>query len=173
MKSTVMGGIAALTLAACAGMDAGYGPRATVELQPASGTHVRGQVTFTPSGDGVRAVGEITGHSAGRKGFHIHDKGDCSAPDAMSAGGHYNPTRVKHGAPGAGHLGDLGNLVFDDSGRARVDVLVRGVTLSGTAPNGIIGRALIVHVQEDDLKTDPTGNAGGRAACGVIRSRDS
>jgi len=173
MKSTLMGSIAALALGACAGMDAHHGPRATVALQPASGTQVRGQVTFTPSGDAVRAVGEIVGHTPGRKGFHIHDKGDCSAPDAMSAGGHYNPTQMKHGAPGSGHLGDLGNLVFDASGRARVDLLVRGVTLSSTAPNGIIGRALIVHVQEDDLKSDPTGNAGGRAACGVIRSRDS
>lgn len=153
----------------CAGMSPGEGPRAVAELEPRSGTSVRGRITFTPAADGVRAVGEVTGHTPGRKGFHIHDKGDCSAPDAMSAGGHYNPTQVKHGAPGSGHLGDLGNLVFDGEGRARVDLRVPGVRLDGTSPNGIVGRALIVHVQEDDLRTDPTGNAGGRAACGLIR----
>lgn len=155
-------------LAGCAAIGPS-GPSATAELQPASGSQVRGTVKFTQAGDRVRATGEITGHAPGRKGFHIHEKGDCSAPDAMSAGGHYNPTKTRHGAPGGGHAGDLGNLVFDASGRARVDMVVTGVTVSATAPDGIIGRALVVHMQEDDLKTDPTGNAGGRAACAVIR----
>lgn len=158
-----------LILAACAGTAPSQGPRASAELQPASGSQVRGRVNFIQSGDRVHVVGDITGHTPGRKGFHIHERGDCSAPDAMSAAGHYNPTHMKHGAPGTGHAGDLGNIVFDASGKAHVDLMASGIAVSRTAPNGIVGRALIVHMQEDDLKTDPTGNAGGRAACGVIR----
>ena len=86
----------------------------------------------------------------------------------MSTGGHFNPTKTKHGAPGAGHAGDFGNLLFDDYGRASVNLMASGIVVNNTAPNGIVGRAVIIHAQEDDLKTDPTGNAGGRVACGVI-----
>ena len=71
-------------------------------------------------------------------------------------------------APTAGHAGDMGNLTFNESGRAAIDMVLDGLTVSRDAPNGIIGRAVVVHMQPDDLKTDPTGNAGGRAACGVI-----
>lgn len=159
-----------LALGGCADMRAKAAPSASAELQPASGSQVRGRVDFTQAGDRVRVTGDIGGHAPGRKGFHIHEKGDCSAPDATSAGGHYNPGKTRHGAPGAGHAGDLGNITFDASGQARVDQMASGIAVSSSAPNGIIGRALIVHMQEDDLKTDPTGNAGGRAACGVIRA---
>jgi Cu-Zn family superoxide dismutase len=155
-------------LAACASTSEPGGPSARVTLRPASGTQVRGTLQFTQVGDRVRVTGEIAGHGAGAKGFHIHEKGDCSAPDAMSAGGHFNPAKARHGAPGAGHAGDLGNLVFDGNGKAVVNAMVSGISVSREAPNGIIGRAVIVHVAQDDLKTDPTGNAGGRGACGVI-----
>lgn len=161
--------LALLALGGCADMQTPAASSASAELQPASGSQVRGRVTFTQAGERVHATGDIAGHTPGRKGFHIHDKGDCSAPDAMSAAGHYNPDKAKHGAPGAGHAGDLGNITFDARGNAHIDMMASGITVSRTAPNGIIGRALIVHMQEDDLKTDPTGNAGGRAACGVIR----
>jgi Cu-Zn family superoxide dismutase len=161
--------LAILAVGGCADMRTPATPTASAELQPASGSQVRGRVTFTQAGERVHVTGDITGHTPGPKGFHIHEKGDCSAPDAMSAAGHYNPTKVKHGAPGAGHAGDMGNLTFDARGNAHVDQMVSGIAVSRAAPNGIIGRALIVHMQEDDLKTDPTGNAGGRAACGVIR----
>jgi len=128
-------------------------------------------MTFTQIGaNRVRITGNFTGHSAGPKGFHIHEKGDCSAPDAMSAGGHFNPTGAKHGPNTVtGHAGDMGNLTFSDFGRATVGMTVEGISVSRDAPNGIIGRAVIVHMQPDDYKTDPTGNAGGRAACGVIQ----
>ena len=117
----------------------------------------------------MRVTGDITGHTPGQKGFHIHEKGDCSAPDAMSAGGHFNPTKAKHGgSPTTGHAGDMGNITFDASGGTTIDMVLEGLSLSRDAPNGIIGRAVVVHMQPDDLKTDPTGNAGGRAACGVI-----
>lgn len=160
---------AVLTLAACASTPESSGPSATVVLRPASGTKVQGELKFTQSGNSVRVTGEVSGHTPGSRGFHIHEKGDCSAPDAMSAGGHFNPAKTKHGAPGAGHAGDLGNLVFNDAGRAVVNMTISGVSLSKEPPNSIIGRSVIVHIGTDDYKTDPTGNAGGRAACGVIR----
>lgn len=158
---------ATVLLSACASTGPS-GPSASVTLRPASGTKITGALTFTQMGDRVRVTGEITGHTPGIKGFHIHDKGDCSSPDAMSAGGHFNPTKTRHGAPGAGHAGDMGNLEFDAYGKAVVNLMVSGISVSREAPNGIIGRAVIVHVAPDDLKTDPTGNAGGRGACGVI-----
>jgi Cu-Zn family superoxide dismutase len=158
-----------LALAACASTTEPSSPSASVTLRPASGTKVSGSLKFTQAGDRVRVTGEVTGHSAGAKGFHIHEKGDCSAPDATSAGGHFNPAKARHGAPGAGHAGDLGNLVFNESGKAAVDLTVSGISVSKEAPNSIIGRAVIVHAATDDLKTDPTGNAGGRGACGVIQ----
>jgi Cu-Zn family superoxide dismutase len=158
-----------VVLAACATGSAS-GPSARATLQPASGSQVQGQLTFTQAGpDRVRVTGNISGHQPGLKGFHIHEKGDCSAPDAMSAGGHFNPAKRQHASsPATGHAGDMGNLTFDAFGSARVDTVLDGLTVSRDAPNGIIGRAVVVHMQTDDLKTDPTGNAGARVACGVI-----
>ena len=122
-------------------------------------------------GDGVHITGELGGLPAGgRHGFHIHEKGDCSAADASSAGGHFNPTAQPHGRAGQGahHAGDADNLVADGKGVARVNVHQSRVTLGGGAANDIAGRAVIVHAQADDYSTQPTGNAGGRIACGVI-----
>ena len=169
-KSLITLSASAFVLAACASPFS-EGPRATATLRPASGSNVNGNLTFTQVGPNrVRVWGEVTGHNGGPKGFHIHEKGDCSAPDAMSAGGHFNPTKAQHGAsPTSGHAGDMGNLTFDGGGGANVDLVLEGISVSRNAPNGIIGRAVIVHMQPDDLKTDPTGNAGGRAACGVIQ----
>jgi Cu-Zn family superoxide dismutase len=161
---------AILLLSSCAAPQQSSGPTATSTLRPASGSQVQGQVTFTQiSPNRIRIAGEVSGHQPGPKGFHIHDKGDCSAPDAMSAGGHFNPLKAKHGpSPTAGHAGDMGNIMFDDSGKAVISIIVEGLSLSRDTPNGIVGRAVVVHAQPDDLQTDPTGNAGGRVACGVI-----
>jgi superoxide dismutase, Cu-Zn family len=163
-------GLSVAVLAACNTLSEDRAPTATATLRAAGGSQVQGQLTFTQlSANRVRVTGEVSGHQSGTKGFHIHEKGDCSAPDAMSAGGHFNPAKSRHGAsPTTGHAGDMGNLVFTDAGRARIDMTVEGLAVSRDAPNGIIGRAVVVHMQSDDLKTDPTGNAGGRAACGVI-----
>ena len=168
MKNTLRLLAASFLLAACAATPESA-PTVSAELRPASGSQVSGRVTFTQVGERVRITGQVSGHSPGPKGFHIHDKGDCSAPDAMSTGGHFNPHKTRHGAPGQGHGGDLGNLVFDANGRATVEFSVTGISVSADRPDGIIGRGLIVHAQPDDLKTDPTGNAGGRVACAVIR----
>ena len=154
-------------LCACAALRDADGPSANARLQSRSGSTVTGSIRFTQVGERVRITGDISGHSRGKKAFHIHEKGDCSSADGMSAGGHFNPAKARHGAPGAGHAGDLGNLTFDEYG-ASVDMMASGISVSSSAANGIIGRAVIIHAQEDDLKTDPTGNAGGRVACGVI-----
>jgi Cu-Zn family superoxide dismutase len=162
--------LANVMLAACASSTTNMRPTANAQLRPASGSQVQGQVTFTQiSSNRVRIAGQLTGHQPGPKGFHIHEIGDCGAPDAMSAGGHFNPGKSKHGSsPATGHLGDMGNITFDASGIATIDIIVDGVSLSRDASNSIAGRAIVVHAQADDLKTDPTGNAGGRVACGVI-----
>ena len=122
-------------------------------------------------GDGVHITGEVGGLKPGdSRGFHIHEKGDCSAADATSAGGHFNPGAQPHGRAGQGahHAGDADNLVADGKGVAKVNVHQSGVTLGGGAANDIAGRAVIVHAKADDYTSQPTGDAGGRIACGVI-----
>lgn len=168
MKSTLSITACAVLLAACASPAEIWPTTVSAELEPRSGSNVHGIVEFTEGWGGVRVIGEVWGFASGSKGFHIHEKGDCSDPKAMSAGGHYNPNKTKHGAPGSGHVGDLGNLVFNNSGSARIDMKIRGVSIVKGASDSIIGRALVVHASQDDMKTDPTGNAGGRVACGVI-----
>ena len=142
---------------------------ATATLEPKSGSQVKGTVTFTKSGDEVQVVADIQNLKPGKHGFHVHDKGDCSAPDAASAGGHFNPTHQHHGGPATAehHAGDLGNIEADASGKAHLDWKGK-LDLSG--PNSIIGKSMVVHEKEDDLKTDPSGNSGARIACGVIEA---
>lgn len=142
---------------------------AVAELEPTEGNEARGTVTFTQVEEGIFVVAELTGLSGpGERGFHIHEHGDCSAPDATSAGGHFNPEDKPHGAPDQPerHVGDLGNLTVDDEGKAEAQFV--DPHLSFTGPHSILGRAVIVHAGEDDLETQPTGDAGARVACGVI-----
>jgi Cu-Zn family superoxide dismutase len=142
--------------------------KATVKLESKSGSQVTGTVTFTKSGDDVQVVADFTGLKPGKHGFHIHEKGDCSAPDAASAGAHFNPTHQHHGGPTTPperHAGDLGNIEADASGKAHLDWKGK-MSLSGT--DSIIGKSVVVHEKDDDLKTDPSGNSGARIACGVI-----
>jgi Cu-Zn family superoxide dismutase len=161
----------ALLVAGCAGSGSDGGATATAQLEPRSGSNVRGNLTFTQIGDVVRVTGEITGHSKGPKAMHIHEKGDCSAADAMSTGGHLNPGKMKHGGPydPVKHAGDLGNVNFNADGVAKINFTVGDISVSRDKADGIIGKAVIVHAAVDDMKTDPTGNAGGRVACGVIK----
>jgi Cu-Zn family superoxide dismutase len=143
--------------------------RATADLGPSSGSNVRGTVTFERESGGVHVTADLTGLTPGTHGFHIHEKGDCSAPDGSSAGGHFNPTGMQHGSPDAEphHMGDLGNIVADSSGAAHYDHVVSFLSLSGA--NSIVGKAVVVHMNADDLTSQPAGNAGARIACGVIR----
>jgi len=172
MKKSVMTAVCGALLAAgCAGTQEQKEVSAVAQLQPRSGSNVSGSIKFTQIGDVVRITGEVTGHTKGPKAFHIHEKGDCSAADGMSTGGHFNPHKHKHGGPydPVKHSGDLGNLAFNDQGVAKINFTVGDISVSKSRPDGIIGRAVIVHAAADDMKTDPTGNAGGRVACGVIQ----
>ena len=144
--------------------------RATANLAPASASLVSGTLTLTTMGDGVHVGGEIGGLPPGAHGFHVHEHGDCSAADASSAGGHFNPTNNPHGRAGAGahHLGDSDNIVANADGVAVVDAHLHDVTLGTGLANDIAGRAIIVHADPDDYTSQPSGDAGARVACGVI-----
>ena len=147
---------------------AGDVTKAIAVLHPTVGSTVTGTVTFTAAGDTVKVVADLTGLTPGKHGFHIHEFGDCSDPKAVSAGGHFNPSNHQHGAPDAAerHAGDLGNIDADASGKAHLEASDKLMKLAGA--DSIIGHAVIVHEKADDLKTQPTGDAGGRMACGVI-----
>ncbi|MGE8287893.1 MAG: superoxide dismutase family protein [Stenotrophomonas sp.] len=145
---------------------------AEANLAPASASLVSGRLALVPEAGGVHITGVVGGLPRGRpSAFHVHEKGDCSAVDASSAGGHFNPTAQAHGRAGAGahHAGDMDNLLANAEGVANVDVHLRGVTLGGGAVNDIAGRALVVHAAPDDYRSQPAGNAGARVACAVIR----
>lgn len=157
---------------------------ATARMESRSGTEVTGVVTFSELE--IVLADRVVDHRVvvnyafeglppgEARGFHIHEIGDCSAPDASSAGGHFNPGGHDHGAPDhhASHAGDLGNVTADEHGRAVGTLTVKPdkFTVAGQADNNIIGRSVIVHVATDDLVSQPTGNAGARAACGVIEA---
>ncbi len=130
---------------------------------------VKGTVEFKETPDGIEVTANLEGLKKGDHGFHIHEKGDCSAPDAMSAGGHFNPTNMKHGAPDAEehHEGDMGNITAEKDGKATKTFTLKGATL-GDGNTSIAGKGFIIHAKADDMKTQPTGNAGDRVACGTI-----
>ena len=142
--------------------------KAIAVLGPTAGSKVSGTVTFTKTGEGVKIVADVTGLTPGKHGFHIHEFGDCSDPKAESAGSHFNPTKDPHAGHDAEkrHIGDMGNLEADASGKARLELTDKLMKFDGNT--SIIGHAVIVHEKADDLKTQPTGDAGGRLACGVI-----
>ncbi len=137
-------------------------------LHPTEGNEVSGIVTFTKTDGGITIVANFEGLTPGKHGFHIHEYGDCSRLDGKSAGGHFNPDGKKHGAPNSEerHVGDLGNLLANEEGKAYYEMIDTRISFSG--PHSIIGRAIIVHAGEDDLTSQPTGAAGSRVACGVI-----
>lgn len=145
--------------------------RAVAELKPTEGNRASGTVTFVSENGSVQVTADLAGLEPGLHGFHIHEKGDCSAPDASSAGGHFNPTGAPHGGPtdpaDKRHVGDLGNVEADSDGKVHLEMNDKVIALEGE--NSIIGKAVVVHSRSDDLKTDPTGEAGPRLACGVIK----
>jgi len=157
-----------LIMAGCASLG-GKTTSATANLQPTKGNKVSGTVTFTQKGDKVLVAANVSGLTPGLHGFHVHEKGDCSAADAMSAGGHFNPAGKPHGSPDSAerHGGDLGNLTADKSGNATLSIEVSGITLDQSA-NSIVGKGVVVHANPDDLRSQPAGNSGPRVACGVI-----
>lgn len=147
-------------------------PMATADLQPTRGSQVSGKVTFQQVDNTVHVVAQVSGLTPGREhGFHIHEAGDCSSGDGMSAKGHFNPYGKPHGNPATSerHAGDMPALKADASGNARLDTTLDVMTVK-PGPASVVGRGLIVHASPDDYQTQPTGNAGARIACGVINS---
>lgn len=145
---------------------------ATAQLAPTKGNKTFGEATFEEAGDRVRVVIFVQGLKPDQEhGLHIHEIGDCSSGDGMSAGGHFNPHGKPHGLPGSkeSHAGDLPALKANKQGRANINIEMDGITVK-PGPANIIGRGLIVHADPDDYKTQPTGNAGARIACGVIQA---
>jgi superoxide dismutase, Cu-Zn family len=142
--------------------------KAVCVLHPTGGNDVNGTVFFAQTDSGVLVTVNIIGLTPGKHGFHIHEFGDCSSGDGKSAGGHFNPEDAQHGDPMGEmrHAGDLGNVEANEEGIAQMEYFDKDMQLNGV--NSIIGHSIIVHADEDDLNTQPTGNAGARVACGVI-----
>jgi Cu-Zn family superoxide dismutase len=141
-----------------------------VPIEAKSGSKLSGKAVLTETEGGVHVVLTLEGLEPGEHGAHVHEKGDCSAADGASAGGHFNPASKDHGLPGADkrHLGDLGNITIAKDGKGSLDITAPGANLKANDPNSFVGRAIIVHAKKDD-GGQPTGNAGGRVGCGVIK----
>ena len=162
--------LGAAVLAACQSMPAGA-PKATANLEPTRGNKASGTVDFYQVGDKVRVTGSVNGLVPGREhGFHVHEVGDCSSGDGMSAKGHFNPLGKPHANPSTPdrHAGDMLALKVDSNGTAKVDAIFDVMTVA-PGPTSIVGRGLIVHADPDDYTTQPTGNSGARVACAVIQ----
>ncbi len=141
-----------------------------VAIQPKSGSSISGKATFTEAPEGVKVTLTLDNVPPGDHGAHVHEKGDCSAPDASSAGGHFNPAGAPHALPATNprHLGDLGNITVDASGKGTLEILAAGANLKPGDPNSFLGRSIVIHEKKDD-GGQPTGNAGGRIGCGEIK----
>ena len=165
--SILQAALLALT-AACLGATA-QAQTATATLAPTAGNTTSGTVTFTQKGDKVMVNAKVSGLTPGGHGFHVHEKGDCSGSDGMSAGGHFNPTGKPHGDPNVPdhHAGDMPMLQADASGNAMLSADLGPMTV-GSGVTDIVGKSVIVHKDSDDFKTQPTGNSGARVACGII-----
>lgn len=143
---------------------------AVVKLQSVAGKNVNGSVVFTQEGDQVHVIADVAGvEPPGNHGFHLHQTGDCSAPDFTSAGGHFNPGNTPHACPGDDirHGGDFGSILIKPDGTGTLDITTDLLTVDD-GPLGVLGKAVILHEGEDDCVTQPTGNAGARLACGVV-----
>jgi Cu-Zn family superoxide dismutase len=146
-------------------------PSAEAALKDKDGKDV-GRATLIETPEGVRVA--VTGYRLppGTHGLHIHAVGKCDPPEFTSAGAHFNPGNKKHGSqnPEGAHAGDLPNLEVAASGEGGIDIVTKAVSIR-PGPNSLFGpagTAIVVHATADDYKTDPTGNSGGRIACGVV-----
>jgi Cu-Zn family superoxide dismutase len=161
------GGAAAA--AAPGAADGGPVSVAVATLEPKSGSKVTGTARVTPSASGVVVLVTVQDAAPGEHGVHIHEKGDCSDPAAMNAGGHFNPNSgAHHGGPNTPvrHGGDLGNMTVNSLGGGLLVVAVSDLTVEN-----VVGRSVVVHEKADDLQTDPAGNSGARIACGVLQEQ--
>ena len=168
MRRSILQAALLVLTANCLGA-AAQAQTATATLAPTAGNSAKGTVTFTQKGDKVVVDAKVSGLTPGGHGFHVHEKGDCSASDGMSAGGHFNPTGKPHGDPNVPdhHAGDMPMLQADASGNAMLSADLGPMTV-GSGATDIVGKSVIVHKDPDDFKTQPTGNSGARVACGII-----
>ncbi len=170
MKASLVVSVSACAflLAGCSGVTL-RSPTAVAKLAPTRDSQVSGTVTFTQDGEMVLVEARIAGLSPGLHGFHVHERGDCTAEDGSSAGPHFNPHSAAHGGADSTtrHAGDLGNIEAGANGVAVYRAEVGGISL-GSGADSIIGRSVIVHENADDLASQPAGNAGARLACGLI-----
>lgn len=144
---------------------------AAAEIEPESGSGLHGTATFVQSGDEVTLTIEIENATPGVHAVHLHEFGDCSEADASSAGGHWNPQNEQHGHLGKtaqAHMGDIGNLEVDDSGKGRLVFTTTKWTIGGPAETDVVGKSIVVHAKADDFVSQPAGDAGDRVGCGVI-----
>ncbi len=170
MKLSILSMAVMALFAGCATMG-GDAPRAAAQLAPTKGNNVSGTVTFTQRSSKVLMTANVSGLKPGAEhGFHVHEKGDCSSGDGMSAGGHFNPFTKPHGGHPSmdRHAGDMPNLKADANGNASATVELDMLTVTD-GPGSVVGRGVIVHLQPDDYRSQPVGNAGARMACGVVR----
>ncbi len=144
--------------------------KAVAVIESRSDSKVTGTATFHEASGKVTLTIAIEGTEPGTHAVHLHDKGDCSAPDATSAGGHWNPSSEAHGKWGAApfHHGDIGNIEVGADGKGSLKLSSDLWSIGGTPETDVVGRAVIVHAKADDFTTQPTGNAGGRVGCGVV-----
>lgn len=170
-KMSIFAALAAGSLlAACASVP--EQPAAEARVTPTAGNAASGVVRFFADGGRLRISADISGLTPGAHGFHVHDKGDCSAADGSSAGGHFNPGGKAHGRPDGAehHAGDLPQLLADAAGVARLTAYSDVLSVGGSSGN-ILGRSVVVHAAADDFSTQPAGNSGARVGCGVIVAR--
>lgn len=165
---------AVVALAACKKNESGAAAGASsakVSLASTAGNTVKGDLKLSAADGGVKISGTLEGLKPGAmQAFHVHEKGDCSAPDASSAGPHLNPDAKPHGDMTAAehHAGDMPNITADESGKATVDVTSPGLEIGTGSAKDVIGKAIVIHADPDDYTSQPAGNAGGRVACGVV-----
>lgn len=169
--------LTAVLLASCSSMDKKEdkkaketGPSMAVSDIHSPSEKVQGAMQVEDMNDQLKITATVTGLKPNSKhGFHIHENGVCEGPDYKTAGGHFNPYKMPHGQPKAkkSHLGDLGNLEADSKGVAKKEIMIPKHESDDL--NKIIGKALIVHSDDDDLKSQPSGDAGSRIACGIIK----
>jgi Cu-Zn family superoxide dismutase len=144
---------------------------AVAQIQSASGSTLTGEATFEETSNGVKMILKVQNATPGTHAVHLHENGDCSAPDATSAGPHWNPMNQAHGNRAEGsdfHAGDIANLEVGDDGTGTLEIVAEDWTIGTGTASDIIGKAVIIHADPDDFVSQPSGNAGAREGCGVI-----
>lgn len=165
------------TMISCERVEQQLGTVATLPIKEATAiigstndSGLTGMAVFTQDGDQITFIIEVQNVSPGLHAVHIHEKGDCSAPDGTSAGGHWNPTDVAHGKWGEGefHLGDIGNMTVGEDGTGTMTLTTDLWEIGTGSDIDVVGKGIIVHADADDFVSQPSGNAGARIGCGVI-----